>query len=208
MPGLFYDGKSSDSKSILQKTIRLGGRDIPYELEIKRVKNINLRIRHNGTVHVSAAKRHTMKQIEALFAANEKMILRSLEKTEALKQQASEIRQMSRPAEGEQCRRIVSAFCDRYYPAFASFCGGIMPEIRYRRMKSRWGSCAPKEHRLTFNTRLAYVPEKCTEYVVVHEFCHFLYPNHSPRFYAAVASVLPDWRNRREELRQYEGLMV
>ena len=75
-------------------------------------------------------------------------------------------------------------------------------------MKSRWGSCTPKTGVLTFNTRLVYVPEQCAEYVVVHEFCHFLYPNHSGKFYAAVAALLPDWRSRREELRKYEGLMV
>ena len=192
----------------MQKTILLGGKTIPYELEIKRVKNINLRIRPDGTVHVSASGRHSVRQIEELFRANEKMVLQSLERADALKKRAEAIPQMSRAAEGKACERIVLPLCRKHYPAFASFCGNRIPEIRYRRMKSRWGSCSPQTAVLTFNTRLAYVPEECAEYVVVHEFCHFLYPNHSARFYAAVASVLPDWQERRNELRKYEGLMT
>ena len=191
----------------MQKKIVLNGREVPYELERKQVKNINLRIRPDGSVHVSAAGSHTMKQIEALFVANEKMILRSLEKAELLRERASSIPQVSRSEEGKLCEAVVLPFCRRYYPSFKAYCRESMPEIRYRRMKSRWGSCAPKTGVLTFNTRLAYVPDECTEYVVVHEFCHFLYPNHSAGFYAAVAAFLPDWKDRREELRKYEGLM-
>ena len=208
MPGLFHDGKETDQRGKTQKTVVLRGREVSYELERKQVKNINLRIRPDGSVHVSASTRHTMKQIEALFAVNEQMILRSLEKAEILQEIASTIRQVSRAEEGKLCEAVITDLCNRYYPVFATACKGDMPEIRYRRMKSRWGSCTPKTGVLTFNTRLAYVPEPCTEYVVVHEFCHFLYPNHSVKFYAAIAALLPDWKSRREELRKYEGLMA
>ena len=208
MPGLFHNGKETDPHEKTRKTVVLGGREVSYELERKRVKNINLRIRPDGSVHVSASARHTIRQIEALFTANEQMILRSLERAEILREKASTIRQVSRAAEGKLCEAVITDLCRRYYPAFAAACKGGIPEIRYRRMKSRWGSCAPKTGVLTFNTRLAYVPGQCTEYVVVHEFCHFLYPNHSGKFYAAVAALLPDWKSRREELRKYEGLLV
>ena len=38
----------------MQKIVLLGGRELPYELEYKSVKHINLRIRPDGTIHVSA----------------------------------------------------------------------------------------------------------------------------------------------------------
>lgn len=192
----------------MQKTIFIDGLELFYELEIKQVKNINLRIRPDGTIHVSASRRHTMRQIEALFHANETMILRALQRAARLQENASSIPRLSRAREGQTAEAVVRRYCGRIYPRFAAICGGSMPEIRFRQMKSRWGSCAPKERILTFNTRLAYVPEHCVEYVVVHEFCHFLYPNHSAAFYAAVASVLPDWKASRSALRNYEGLMA
>ena len=38
--------------------------------------------------------------------------------------------------------------------------------------------------------------------VALHELAHILQPDHSPAFYAVVASVMPDWQMRRELLRQ------
>ena len=49
----------------------------------------------------------------------------------------------------------------------------------------------------------AEAPMPCIEYVVWHELTHFLHQDHSPAFYAALAKVIPDWRQRRESLNAY-----
>lgn len=69
-----------------------------------------------------------------------------------------------------------------------------------RRMKSRWGSCTARSRSLRFNLHLARVPERCIEYVVVHELAHLEVQNHSRAFWAVVARHLPDWRTLRREL--------
>ena len=138
MPGLFHDGEGTDQGAKTQKTVVLGGRVIPYELERKQVKNINLRIRPDGSVHVSASRRHTSKQIEALFTANEQMILRSLDKAELLREKASSIKQVSRAAEGKLCEAVISGFCRKYYPSFAAACKGCMPENAKSNMGEIW----------------------------------------------------------------------
>lgn len=69
--------------------------------------------------------------------------------------------------------------------------------IAYRNMKSRWGSCQPETGRICFNIRLALYPPECLEYVVVHELCHFLEPNHGPGFHALMDRVMPDWPRAR-----------
>ena len=73
MPGFFHDRKEAGKSAGTRETVVLSGRKVSYELERKQVKNINLRIRPDGSIHVSASKHHTKKQIEALFAANEKI---------------------------------------------------------------------------------------------------------------------------------------
>ncbi len=77
--------------------------------------------------------------------------------------------------------------------------------VRFRRMKSRWGSCrvdpAGTDYAITLNSRLLLYPPACAEYVMVHELAHILQPDHSPAFYAVVASVMPDWQERRALLR-------
>ena len=69
-----------------------------------------------------------------------------------------------------------------------------------RRMKSRWGSCTARSRALRFNLHLARVPERCIEYVVVHELAHLKVQNHSAAFWAVVARYLPDWSALRREL--------
>jgi len=73
------------------------------------------------------------------------------------------------------------------------------PRLRLRRMRRRWGSCTGQGV-VTLNTRLV---ERCRcliDYVLVHELCHLRELNHSPRFHALVADLMPDWRARSEAL--------
>lgn len=69
-----------------------------------------------------------------------------------------------------------------------------------RRMRTRWGSCAARKRFLRFNWHLVRVPERCVEYVVVHELAHLREQNHSSAFWAIVGNHLPDWRALRREL--------
>ncbi|MFW5995398.1 MAG: M48 family metallopeptidase, partial [Spirochaetia bacterium] len=73
-------------------------------------------------------------------------------------------------------------------------------EWRIKSMKTRWGTCNVRARRIWLNVDLARRPERCLEYVVVHELVHLLERNHSKRFYALMDEFLPDWRARREEL--------
>lgn len=103
----------------------------------------------------------------------------------------------------ERCIAEVTKTCEAVYPHFAAR-GVKYPEIKFRRMTSRWGSCQPAKGILTFNTALISVPRECMEYVVVHEFAHFLRPDHSAFFYAEVEKLIPDWKKYRKALRGYE----
>ena len=77
--------------------------------------------------------------------------------------------------------------------------------IKYGRIsitgaKTRFGSCSAAGN-ISYSYRLMLYPEAAREYVVVHELCHRREMNHSPRFYALVASVFPDYKERRKLLK-------
>lgn len=74
------------------------------------------------------------------------------------------------------------------------------PIIKVRYMTSRWGSCQSKRGVITLNSKLIEAPRNCIEYVVLHEFTHFIHPNHSKKFYDFVAMLMPDWKERKREL--------
>ena len=97
------------------------------------------------------------------------------------------------------CRDMIQSLCDAVFPKFQKY-GIDYPEIRFRNMVSRWGSCQPKREILTFNYALVEAPLASVEYVVVHEFTHFLQPNHSRKFYQQLAMFMPDWEERKRIL--------
>lgn len=74
------------------------------------------------------------------------------------------------------------------------------PQIRLSNARTRWGSCHVNG-RIRLNWRLIQLPVHLVDYVVVHELAHLVEMNHSPRFWAAVARQIPDYRACRSEIR-------
>ena len=185
----------------MQRSIELCGRKVPYELERKRVKNINLRVKPGGQVCVSASPGVPLYAIESFMQRKGAAIVAAIDRLTAAAQEvpAGPVRS------GEELERLLTELCESAYPLFAPY-GVAYPKIRIRRMKSRWGSCIPSKGTVTFNSLLAAVPRPCVEYVVMHEFTHFLRADHSPAFYRLMDRFMPDWRERRKELKQYAAL--
>ena len=72
--------------------------------------------------------------------------------------------------------------------------------------RTRWGTCSAKNDiRLCF--RLLYAPKEVIDYVIVHELSHVKIKNHSAAFWAQVASVLPDYKQKRKWLKDRPALM-
>lgn len=73
--------------------------------------------------------------------------------------------------------------------------------VQIKTMKSRWGSCHIADGVLSMNSRLIYYPEAAVRYVFIHEYAHFIVPDHSARFYAVVARFMPDYKINKNLLR-------
>ncbi|WP_417459619.1 M48 family metallopeptidase [Kordiimonas sp.] len=71
-------------------------------------------------------------------------------------------------------------------------------------MRSRWGSCS-SARTLKFNWRLIMAADEVLDYVVAHEVAHLLEMNHSPRFWAHVGQLRPDYKIQRKRLKGAEG---
>ena len=73
-------------------------------------------------------------------------------------------------------------------------------EIRFKRLRSRWGSCDSKGI-VTLNTLMMQLTYEHIDYIIVHELAHLKHMNHSRVFHALVREFLPDERKRRSELK-------
>lgn len=74
-------------------------------------------------------------------------------------------------------------------------------QIRIKEQRSRWGSCSKKGN-LNFNWKLVIAPPDVIDYVVVHEVCHLRHMNHLQDFWRCVETVLPDYRDSKNWLKE------
>lgn len=236
----------------MKRKIIIDGEVLEYELERKRVKNVNLRVRTDGSVYVSANRYVSVAQIEDFITSNYDFIQKARAKYEKIRN-SNPICNLFEYKDGEKIcvfgqiktlkvvqsdknyvesdennitiyvknlddialkmktfesykrktlMNVLNEICNRIYPTFKSY-GVDFPEIRIRKMVSRWGSCMPTKKVVTFNTVLFFVPIDCVEYVAVHEFTHFLHPNHSKEFHSAMTVFMPDWEIKKQKLQKY-----
>ncbi len=236
----------------MTKEIVLDGKTVIYDLQRKKVKNINLRIKPDGHISLSANNAVPQAVIDSFLISRSELILSALERYEeyaknaplpiefvdsehvtllgkrfelkiveakknsvalvdgniqiSLKdtQDKETAKKQFERYKQEKCRKIVTDICEYTYPAFSEF-NIPYPTIRFRRMRTRWGSCNSTKHSLNFNLMLIEVPIECIEYVVMHEFVHFLHPDHSKNFYNTLSHFMPDWKDRKKKLNKKTG---
>ena len=77
---------------------------------------------------------------------------------------------------------------DHYYNIFEEQIP--IPNLKIRKMTSRWGVCNIKNHNVTLNSELSKYNIECLNYVIVHELSHFIHPNHSKNFWLQVGGSM------------------
>ena len=171
---------------------------IVYCLTRKKVKNLNLRISPQGAVSVSAPRWVPLAEIDRFVSSRREWIEAARERVDRRAQQ--EALEREEDYSDEECLQLFGRISDRIWPQFV---GQIprQPLLRVRWMKSRWGVCHPGKGYITLNKRLMGQPLAAVEYVVLHEYVHFLEPNHQAGFHREMARRMPDYRERRKLLR-------
>ena len=231
-----------------QRLLHCENGDISYLLIRKPVKNVNLRIKSDGNVVVSANHRVPIRFIDGWIEQKQNYILSVLARYEEKRKLVQEM--PKRYVSGESYELLgkslrleveeseeekvytdgtylflmvknkddvrhkelmISKWLKKYridvfkelidekYALFQKY-GVPYPELRVRHMTASWGSCQPKKGIITLNSQLIAAPINCIEYVVLHEFVHFIHPNHSRQFWDFVEMIMPDWKERKEEL--------
>ena len=226
-------------------------RNFQYTLTRKSVKNLNMRVKPEGEILVSANRFVPVKYIDSFVLSHEKTLIKTLEKYEKIRVNTlqplqyvsgekvrylgEELHLLVEPALKEGVDKFgqflilrvkdtsdfgrkekvmkkwlskmqVEVFleiCKEIYPLFKPL-GVKYPLVKIRNMKSRWGSCQPQRGIITLNGKMIAAPREAIEYVVLHEFAHFIHPNHSKDFYGLVEQLMPDWKARKAMLQDAE----
>ena len=231
----------------IKRSVVVENREICYCLERKNVKNLNLRVRKDGSVFVSANEIVPCEEIDKFIHSKSLYIFKAIDHFREMEQykpqpkqyvsgetfyiqgrglrlQVSQAKKDRISSDGvyiflevkdvndiekkrqfvtrflnQQCKTVFGEVMEELYPLFKKY-GVEKPSLRIRDMETRWGSCLTKKHIITLNKRLLEAPRNCIEYVVMHELCHFIHPNHSKQFYAFLSMLMPDWKERKRFL--------
>lgn len=100
-------------------------------------------------------------------------------------------------------QQALSHFAERLEVIAAKL--GVQPtRLLLTNARHQWGSCNLKGV-IRLNWRLMQARPAVIDYVVAHELAHLRHMDHSPRFWATVATVCPNWRRLRDELKESDA---
>jgi len=188
----------------MQKEITIGTETIPYTVrKSARARHMRLAVHRDGSVVLTTPMRSAEDFAESFVYRHARWLVEKVAFFRGLPPVNSVARYGHREylAHKEAARTLVMAKLTEFAPRV----GGVSGDISYARVSIRnqktcWGSCSRKGN-LNFNYKLLFLPSHLQDYVIVHELAHVRELSHSPRFWAVVASVIPDYGTRRRELR-------
>ena len=99
----------------------------------------------------------------------------------------------------KETKRIFKEELDKIYNLFEE--NIPYPNLRIRKMTTRWGVCNKNSKTITLNSELIKYSIDKLDYVIVHELSHFIHFNHSTSFWCLVSKYCPDYKKIRKELR-------
>lgn len=164
-------------------------------------KTMSIEIRPDLSVIVRVPMRTTDRQVRQFVTEKEDWIRKHLEKMQMKMREQADREELTEKEVRELADQALKVIPPKV-EAFAGRLGVTYGRITIRNQKTRWGSCSAKGN-LNFNCYLMQAPEEILDYVIVHELCHRLEMNHSPRFWALVSGVLPDYSDRRKWLKEH-----
>lgn len=77
-----------------------------------------------------------------------------------------------------------------------------VPNLKIRKMTSRWGVCNIRNHNITLNLELSKYNICCLDYVIVHELSHFIHHNHGEDFWNLVRKYYPEYKKCKKILKE------
>jgi len=204
--------------------------DKNYEIiiEKKKIKNLYIRVKEDLKIYISCNRFTSNKQIEKIINENYKSICNMLDKQITRIHNNQKFKYLGKEydivllsnktisildnkifvnskevLEKWLKKQTKIIFQERLNICIDKFVEPLPKvNLKIRNMKTRWGVCNRSNNNVTLNSNLIKYNEKIIDYVIFHELCHFIYPNHSKKFWELVSMYVPNWKVCRNELKQ------
>ncbi len=175
---------------------------IPYEIIRSKRKSYGISVAPGGKVTVRMPLRGSERFAVSMVEEKRDWIVKNYLKMQAVSPKPSQKEKTPYERRLEApYRQAAKEYIPKRVAYYAQLLDVTYATISIRDQKTRWGSCSSKGN-LSFSWRLILAPPKVLDYVVVHELCHRKEMNHSPRFWALVESMIPDYKTHRKWLKE------
>lgn len=156
-------------------------------------RRICVSVHADGKVVLTLPKGVSKERGEAFVESKRAWIEKQLERVRKYEEKnRGKVKLKSSVAEYEKHKERAREFIHARLEYWNSFYNFKYKDVRIKNTKSRWGSCSKKGN-LNFNYKLALIPERLADYVIVHELCHLKEMNHGPKFWKLVGQAMPDF---------------
>ncbi len=174
--------------------------EILVQVVYSQRKSFGLQVKSDGSVYARVPQRAPDKAVREFIRKHEDWIIQKRHSL-LFVNDSPKIRlpKIVTAEEKRKARELVTHRVEYY----ADKMGINYGRIALRNQRTRWGSCSV-DGNLNFNCRLLFLPIELVDYVVVHELAHRRHMDHSARFWREVECYLPDYRERRERLKEYQ----
>ena len=183
----------------MKKQIEIGNKNIEYTLKVsRRARMMRLAVYRGGDFVVTAPQSASENVIERFIIKKSRWVT---DKINYFKQFPTKTLAKSNRADFLKHKESALKLAKRRTEYFNGIYKFKFNKINIRNQKTRWGSCSTKGN-INFNYKIALLPEKLSDYIIVHELCHLGEFNHSRKFWNLVAKTVPDYLEIKRELRQ------
>ena len=169
----------------------------------QRARRINIRIRADGSIRVAVPRNASLRQAEKFVVEKRDWIARQLRMGEERRRATAELVSRNQgfdsDRETERIRQRLAELAEEH--------GFSCNRVTIRNQKTRWGSCSANNN-ISLNLKLALLPARLMDLVLLHELVHTEIKNHGPEFYRRLTGIMPDCRGLDRELKSYSPLLL
>ncbi len=184
----------------MKKQIELHRQQVEYTLRVsKHARRMRLAIYCDGAFVVTVPKATDANLVEKFIIQKSKWIL---DKMAYFKTVSSFVFKTTNDEEEyldnkEKALKVAESRIEHFNKVYQF----RFNKINIKNQKTRWGSCSKKGN-LNFNYKIALLPPRLSDYIIVHELCHLGQFNHSQKFWNLVAKTIPNYLEIRDELKK------
>lgn len=207
--------------------INLEGNNYNIEIEYKNNKNMYLRIKDDLTIYITCSKKVSNKEILSFIDDNESKVIKMINDKKKTKNNINKFLFLGQSydicyinenkiifgnnkvfinrninIDNWYKKMSKQIFLERLNICYNNYTKKIpYPNLKVRKMKSKWGVCNITKQIITLNTELIKLDIKYIDYVIMHELSHLIYANHSKYFYSLLEENCPEYKQYRKDMK-------